>query len=464
MIALSGSGRRRFTRASTSGLMPRLLIVALIMLVLPESAFAAEKAPSGNMVGGAGEAILVAQIALLLLVGRGLGELMQRAGQSGVIGQLLAGLILGPTLFGWLWPWAHHLVFPESATQKSLIAGLSNVGVLMLLLLTGMETDLKLARKVGAPALTVAAAGVTVPFLCGLALGFYLPQSLVPNPAHRLVAALFLGTALSISSIKIVAVIVREMNFMRRNLGQIIIASAIMEDTAGWVIISLTLGIAGIGGLTLANLAKPVIGTAIFLVLSYTVGRRLVFWLIRWVNDTFASEFAVVTAILIVMSVFALITQAIGVNTVLGAFVAGVLVGGSPILSQHIQNQAARSDHRVFDADLLRAIGPFGRPHHSTRSAPPSPHDRTGRGCEHRQVRRRLCGRHGERTVVSRVARARLRHERARQHRSDRGQHRAQHGHAHAQSLHHDCHHGGHHHHDHAADVALVAIQAADEA
>src|SRR6185437_1084521 len=133
--------------------------------------------------------------------------------------------------------------------------------------------------------------------------------------------------------------VVREMNFMRRNLGQIIVASAIMEDTVGWVIISITLGIAGAGGFAIGSLAKTVIGTIVFLIVSYTIGRKLVFWLIRWVNDTFVSEYAVVTAILIVMCLMALTTQAIGVNTVLGAFVAGVLVGESPILSDQIQNE-----------------------------------------------------------------------------------------------------------------------------
>ena len=286
-----------------------------------------------------GEVALVAEVVLLLLVGRGLGELMQRLGQPAVIGQLLAGLILGPSLFGWLWPHAHDLIFPKSPEQKSLIAGISTMGVMMLLLLTGMETDLKLVRRVGGPAVIVTAAGVAVPFICGFALGELLPDSILAEPGRRVVAALFLGTALSISSIKIVAMVVREMNFMRRNLGQIIVASAIMEDTVGWVIVSLTLGIAAAHGIELSSLAATVVGTALFLAFSYTIGRRLVFWLIRWVNDTFVSEYAVVTAILAVMCVMALITQAIGVNTVLGAFVAGVLVGESPILSQHIEDQ-----------------------------------------------------------------------------------------------------------------------------
>lgn len=290
--------------------------------------------------GSTGEVILIAEIALLLLVGRGLGEIMQRLGQPSVIGQLLAGIILGPSLFGWLWPGAHHLIFPASTEQKNLIAGISQVGILLLLLLTGMETDLKLVRRVGAPAMAVTAAGVALPFACGFALGEFIPVSLLGSPANRLIASLFLGTALSISSIKIVAMVVREMDFMRRNLGQIIVASAIMEDTIGWVIISVALGFAGGGGVvSAASLLKTVLGTALFLGVSYTIGRRGVFWLIRWVNDTFASEFAVITAILIVMCLFALVTDGLGVNVVLGAFVAGVLVGESPILTGHIEDQ-----------------------------------------------------------------------------------------------------------------------------
>jgi Kef-type K+ transport system membrane component KefB/nucleotide-binding universal stress UspA family protein len=320
--------------------MSKRILAGLFLLLIPAIALAAEgHGPAGNGVGGHGEVILVAQVALLMLIGRGLGELMQRVGQPAIIGQLLAGLILGPSFFGWLAPHAHDLIFPRTAEQKSLITGIANMGVMMLLLLTGMETDLKLVRKVGAPAVAVSATGVLVPFACGFALGEFLPDSILPNPQLRLVTALFLGTALSISSIKIVAMVVREMNFMRRNLGQIIVSSAIMEDTVGWVIISITLGIAGAGGVAVGSLAKTVIGTALFLVFSYTAGRWLVFQLIRWVNDTFLSEYAVVTAILIVMCVMAMTTQAIGVNTVLGAFVAGVLVGESPILSQLIQDE-----------------------------------------------------------------------------------------------------------------------------
>src|SRR5450759_3306595 len=85
-------------------------------------------------------------------------------------------------------------------------------------------------------AITISIAGIIVPFFCGFVLGQFLPENLLPHPEQRLVVSLFLGTALSISSVKIVAVVVREMKFMRRNVGQIIIATAVIDDTIGWII------------------------------------------------------------------------------------------------------------------------------------------------------------------------------------------------------------------------------------
>ena len=285
------------------------------------------------------EFLLLAQIALLVAVGRGLGEIMQRIGQPSVIGELLGGLLLGPSLFGWLWPAAHATVFPSAPEQKALIEGIAQFGILLLLLLTGMETDLKLVRKVGRAAASISIAGIVVPFICGFSLGQFLPQSLLPHPEARLVASLFLGTALSISSVKIVAVIVREMNFMRRNVGQIIVATAIIDDTIGWIIIAMIFSLASHGTLDVFSVGQAVLGTLLFLAISFTVGRRLVFRLIRWANDYLVSSAAVITVILLLMSTMAMITHLIGVHTVLGAFVAGILVGESPILTRQIDER-----------------------------------------------------------------------------------------------------------------------------
>jgi Kef-type K+ transport system membrane component KefB/nucleotide-binding universal stress UspA family protein len=154
-----------------------------------------------------------------------------------------------------------------------------------------------------------------------------------------MITSLFLGTALSIASVKIVATVVREMNFLRRTVGQVILGSAIVDDTIGWIIIAVIFGLALQGHVDPLSIARSVIGTLAFMAFSLTVGRRLVSLAIRWVNDTFLSEFAVITAIFVIMGVMALTTNLIGVHSVLGAFVAGILVGESPILTKHIDDQ-----------------------------------------------------------------------------------------------------------------------------
>ena len=308
-------------------------LAAAVLLLGAGDALAAEagKGPS--------ELVFVTQLIVLMLVGRLLGEAMNRIGQPSVMGMLLGGILLGPSVLGALWPDLQHAIFPRTPEQKAMLDGISQFGILLLLLLTGMETDLRLVRKVGRAAISISLSGVAVPFACGFALGQLMPEALLPHPDQRLLTSLFLGTALSISSIKIVAAIVREMGFTRRNLGQIIVASAICEDSIGWVIIAITFGLAQAGTIDLLSVSWSVLGTAAFLVASFTVGRRVVFFLIRWANDNFESDFPVITTILVIMGLMALTTHFIGVHTVLGAFVAGVLIGESPILSKHIDEQ-----------------------------------------------------------------------------------------------------------------------------
>jgi Kef-type K+ transport system membrane component KefB/nucleotide-binding universal stress UspA family protein len=332
-----------------------LALAGQVMAATPHemAAHAARGAAAGNGSTGTGraEGILVAEILALLVVGRLLGEAMTRIGQPALMGMLLAGIVLGPSLFGWVWPQAQHFIFPPDEAQRGMIDGLSQVGILMLLLLTGMETDLKLVRKSGWASGAIALCGIAFPFACGFLLGEYGPAALLGEGDNRLAASLFLGTALSISSIKIVAMVVREMHFMRRNLGQVIVATAIMEDTAGWVIIAIIFGLTGAsaaGGIPGANgggqvdwlnVGKTVAGVGLFLAFCFTAGRWLVFTAIRWVNDNFRSDFPVITMILVIMGCLAGITQLLGVRTVLGAFMAGVLIGESPILTDHIQSQ-----------------------------------------------------------------------------------------------------------------------------
>jgi K+:H+ antiporter len=288
---------------------------------------------------GASAAIFLSQLVVLLLAGRLLGELLARWGQPPVMGQLLAGIVLGPSVLGHIAPAAELALFPHSPQQQAMLTAVAQLGVLLLLLLTGMETDLSVMRSSGRAAVNVSLAGIAVPFVCGLLAIELLPAAMLVRPQQRLLLGLFVGTALAVSSVKIVAAVVQDLGFIRRTIGQLILAAAIMDDAIGWIFVSVLLGLGRHGSIELGGIARSVLGTLAFLVFSITAGRRLVFLVIRWTNDHFVSELPVITAILVIMGAMALATEAIGVQTVLGAFVAGILIGESPILTRHIEEQ-----------------------------------------------------------------------------------------------------------------------------
>lgn len=284
-------------------------------------------------------AIFAAELILLLFFGRLLGEAMTRIGQPAIFGQLLAGVLLGPSVFGALLPELRHMVFPDTPALKSMIDAVSQIGILLLLLLTGMETNLALVNRRRGVVISTSLFGIAVPFACGMALAYALPAELIPSHAVRLVTALFLGTALSISSVKIVAMVLMEVGAIRRDLGQLILATAILDDTLAWVIIAIISGIAAYGAVNFEHVGLSLGLTALFLAASLTVGKRLVARIIVWCNDNLAIEVPVISAILVIMLAMALTTDLIGVHTALGAFMAGLLVGQSPILTEHIEGE-----------------------------------------------------------------------------------------------------------------------------
>src|SRR5205085_6060589 len=137
-----------------------------LLLAAPLAALPLPLAAADGQAGHS-EVVFLGEIILLLVCGRLLGEAMQRIGQPAIMGQLLAGVLLGPSVLGALAPDLQHLLFPGSKEQSNMIGAVSQLGILMLLLLTGMETDLALVRRAGAAALSISVAGIAVPFVCG---------------------------------------------------------------------------------------------------------------------------------------------------------------------------------------------------------------------------------------------------------------------------------------------------------
>jgi Kef-type K+ transport system membrane component KefB len=221
-------------------------------------------------------ALFVAELILLLSIGRLLGEGMSRLGQPAIFGQLLAGVVLGPSLFRALLPELRQQIFPGTPVLKSMIDAVSQIGIVLLLLLTGMETNLALINRKRRAVIMTSLFGIAVPYVCGVILAYGAPSSIIPSPSTQLVTALFLGTALSISSVKIVAMVLMDIGAIRRDLGQLILTTAILDDTIAWVLVAVIAGIAAHGAVSLTHVGASVAGTFIFLAVSLTLGRRVV--------------------------------------------------------------------------------------------------------------------------------------------------------------------------------------------
>lgn len=292
--------------------------------------------------------LFLIQFTLLFVTARALADIMKRLGQATVIGELLAGILLGPTVLGHFAPAIHRLVFPSDAIVNHLIDGVAWLGVIMLLLMTGLETDLGLLKRAGRGALWISILGILAPGLSGFALGWTLPAHYLAQPGERLLFSLFMAVAMAISAVPVIAKILMDLNLMRRDLGMTILAAGIIDDTLGWIALSIVAGLAAHGAVDLRSLGATILAILLFLAFCYYLGGRLVLNLMRWVDDHAQAEHAGMSALVGVAMVCAIVTQAIGLHAVFGAFIAGVMIGRSARL------------HRLDRTDLEAAtVGVF---------------------------------------------------------------------------------------------------------
>ena len=272
--------------------------------------------------------LLLAEVAILFLAARIGGEFAARVGIPMHVGELLAGMLLGPSLLGWAWPAAFEDLFPADPAQRSLLDLFSWTGIIFLIILGGFETRLGVLRSVPKVVLGGWIGGFGVPFLLGFALGMYFPDTLIPASIDRPVFALFLATAMSISAIPVIARILMDLDLYGTRVGMVILSTAILDDTIGWTVLAVVIGLAA-GALDTAHIATMMGLTGLFLVLSLTIGRKLVRRSLRFARKLKA-PYSELSMVMLLVFGFGAITQAIGVHLVLGAFVAAILVGRIP--------------------------------------------------------------------------------------------------------------------------------------
>ena len=301
--------------------------------------------------------MLVVQIAILLASARILGEIAQRLGQPAVVGEILAGIVLGPSLLSGFVPAIGAWVVPQTELQGYLLEVVSLLGVMFLLLITGLETDLRLIKRHARTALSVSWGGIAVTFSTGLLLGFYLPDFLLADPDGRFVFALFVGTAMAISAIPVIAKVLMDLNLIRRDVGQTILAAGMSDDTIGWIMLSTVAGIAAGDAVSPGSVATTVFSVLLFLALSVTVGRWMVARVLAFVQDELISVDRLLTVVIVFAFLFGAISQALHLEAILGAFVAGIIFGQIPRLPREVHHRLESMTLGIFAPIFFAVAG-----------------------------------------------------------------------------------------------------------
>ena len=261
--------------------------------------------------------VLLIQIAAVLFVGRILARVAKRLGQPSVIAEIVAGIALGPSLLGALWPEAMAALFP--ADSLALLGTVAQLGLVFFMFLVGLEFDPRLLQGRARAALSISGAGIVVPLITGVAVASLLPADLtMPGVPHHSFA-LFVGVAMSVTAFPVLARILTERQLVRTPVGALALAAAAVDDVSAWCLLAMVVGIASASGLGGAALT---VGLTVAYAAAVWFGVRP---MLTRLSPRPGQEVSVdgITIAVLAVAVSALITEAIGVHALFGGFLIG---------------------------------------------------------------------------------------------------------------------------------------------
>lgn len=309
-------------------------------------------------------------LAILLGVARLMGEIARRFRQPAVLGEILAGVILGPTLLGAVAPDFFQTIFPYHGGGAIALNGITTLCVTLFMLVAGMEIDFSSIVRLKRSALVIAACGISLPFSIGFTLGNLAPEWVGMEPgADPLIFGLFLGIALSIAALPVIAKILMDLNLYRSDMGMVIVASAVVHDLVGWTIFALVLAMihaqevaaaeATTNSLrsTGATIGLTVLLTVLFAASMLTVGRWLIDRALPWIQAHTQWPGGVLSLAITLGLAGAAITEWIGIHAIFGAFIVGVAIGDSKHLQQRTRATVEQFIASVFAPIFFASIG-----------------------------------------------------------------------------------------------------------
>lgn len=276
---------------------------------------------------------LLLAITLMLGFGRAFGELFRKIRQPAVVGEILAGILLGPTILGFIFPEIQQFIFPSEGLVTISLDAIVTLSIIFLLLVVGLEIDLAVVIKQGTAALTTGTLGIIVPFLMGAGVAYLLPSAFGIQPDKLLVFAFFIGTALAISALPVIARTLMDLKLFKTKMGMTIMAAAMFNDLIGWIIFSIFLGLVGTdshGGTVWETIGYTLLFTVVVLIFI----RKLFDKSLPYVQSRLSWPGGILAFVMVSSLLGAIITEMIGVHSIFGAFIIGVALGDSAHLSE----------------------------------------------------------------------------------------------------------------------------------
>ncbi|MBW3619645.1 MAG: cation:proton antiporter, partial [Actinobacteria bacterium] len=289
------------------------------------------------MVALADEAVVrfLVQVLVLLVAARGLGFAARRIGQPAVVGELLAGLALGPSVLGSLAPGAAERLFPGNVVGGPVL-GLAAVGLVLIVLTAGYEVDVPLVRRLLRSTAAVPVAAFVLPLGAGAGVAWLVPDAFLGELGDRSLLAAFVGLALALSALPVISRILAEMGILRRDIGQITMVSAMADDTVGWLLLGVLTAAAQVGGFEVVGTLTTVAAVVVFAVAVLVVGQRVVDRLLRASYELTEGIAGAFTITIVTALGVAAASAAAGLDALVGAFLAGVALRRSPLRRREV--------------------------------------------------------------------------------------------------------------------------------
>ena len=301
--------------------------------------------------------MLLTAMSVMLIMGRVAAELSRRVKIPAVMGEIIIGIILGPTILGMLSPNLFLNLFPTAGSGSIAMDGIVSISVIMLLFVAGLEVQLPLVLKQGKVAIYTSITSMIIPFATGFLVAWFFPELfLVTDPKMKLLFALFFGTALAISALPVIARILMDMNIFKTNIGMLIIASAMFNDLVGWLIFSLILSMMDKSG-GVMNIGYSVLYILGFGLLMLTIGKRIINKTLPWIQTKLSWPGGVLSICLGLCFLSAAFTESIGLHAILGAFIMGIAFGDSVHLHERAREIIHQFVTNIFAPLFFVSIG-----------------------------------------------------------------------------------------------------------